>query len=551
MKKFDYIVIGSGSSGSALAHRLLEDGKNSVAVLENGGSDLSPFIQMPAALSYPMNMKKYDWNYYSDPEPALGNRKLKCPRGRVLGGSSSINGMVYVRENPSDYDYWSESGAKDWSYANVLPYFKRMETSHGGEEDWRGTDGPLHITRGSGKNPLNKALLDAVTEAGYKVTSDYNGSKQEGFAVGDMTVWKGSRWSSYRAYLKPILSNRNLKIFKNVLVDKIIFSNKSAKGVSYYKGNKINQIFANKEVICCAGSIGSPQILQRSGIGSLEHLKKLGIEVLADRPGVGANLQDHLEVYFQLKCKQKVTLYSHLNIFSKAMIGLRWLLFKTGLGSTNHFETLGFIRSRAGVEYPDIQFHLLPLAMNYDGTSPFKGHGFQFHVGPVRSASRGYINIKSRDPRDHPEIVFNYMSNEDDWRDFRNCIRLSREILNQPGFKDFLEEEIQPGVNVESDEEINEFIKNNAESAYHPCGTLKMGDINDPMAVVTSDCKVIGVDNLRVADSSIFPRITNGNLNGPCIMVGEKAADHILGKPLLSKSNQIPFKSKNWNEDQR
>tara|TARA_X000000368_G_scaffold96861_1_gene74430 strand:- start:451 stop:2106 length:1656 start_codon:yes stop_codon:yes gene_type:complete len=551
MKNFDYIVIGSGSSGSALAHRLLEDGKYTVLVLEGGGSDISPLIRMPAALSYPMNMSKYDWSYYSEPEQFLNGRKLKCPRGKVLGGSSSINGMVYVRGNPCDYEYWEDSGAKDWGYSNVLPYFKRMETSHGGEDQWRGLNGPLHITRGKGKNPLNQALLNSASEAGYDVTVDYNGKKQEGFAVGEMTVWKGNRWSSYRAYLEPNLKNKNLTIFKRVLVDHIIFSNNIAIGVAYYLNGKKHEIFANKEIVCSAGSIGSPQILQRSGIGKAEHLKKLGIDIIANRPGVGQNLQDHLEVYFQLKCKKKITLYSHLNLISKASIGLQWLLFRNGLGSTNHFETVGFIRSRAGVKYPDIQYHLLPLAMNYDGTSPFKGHGFQFHVGPMRSNSRGHIKIKSKDPNEHPEIVFNYMSKDQDWIDFRNCIRLSREILNQPSFSDYIEEEIQPGININSDSDIDEFIRNNAESAYHPCGTLKMGDSSDPSAVVNSDCEVIGVKNLRVADSSIFPRITNGNLNGPCIMVGEKAADHILGKPLLPKSNQIPYYSKDWENSQR
>ena len=551
MNKFDYIVIGSGSSGSALAHRLLEDGKNTVAVLESGGNDLSPLIQMPAALSYPMNMNRYDWNYYTEPEPALGGRKLKCPRGKVLGGSSSINGMVYVRGNPGDFDYWKESGAKEWGYSDVLPYYKRMETSHGGEHDWRGNNGPLHITRGKSKNPLNRALLKSIVEAGYQVTNDYNGHRQEGFGAGEMTVWKGRRWSSFRAYLAPILKNKNLKILKNTLVDRIIFSENTAKGVSFYKGKKIEQIYANKEIICCAGSIGTPQIFQRSGVGNAQHLKELGINVVADRAGVGENLQDHLEVYFQLKCKQKITLYKHLNIFSKALIGLQWLLFKSGLGTTNHFETLGFIRSKAGIKYPDIQYHLLPLAMNYDGSSPFKGHGFQFHVGPMRSNSRGYVRIKGTDPKENPEILFNYMSKIDDWKDFRNCIKLTREILKQPSFKEYVEQEISPGDDIESDSAIDEFVKKNAESSYHPCGTMRMGDKDDPMAVVSPDCKVIGVNNLRVADSSIFPRITNGNLNGPSIMVGEKAADHILGISPLPKSNQIPYESKDWDITQR
>ena len=551
IKTFDYIIIGSGSAGSALAYRLSQSGKNKIAVLESGGSDKSIFIQMPAALSYPMNMKKYNWGYVSEPEKHLGGRRLKCPRGKVLGGSSSINGMVYVRGNPEDYDYWEESGAKGWSFSNVLPYFKRMENSLHGQTEWRGKKGPLHITRGKRENPLHDALIKATNEAGYSFTDDYNGYKQEGFGAGEMTVWEGKRWSSSNAYLKNAINKKNVFIFNNALVDRIIFSGLNAVGVTFYRNNKQETFKINKEIICCAGSIGSPLILQRSGIGPKKLLYSHNIEVIADRKGVGENLQDHLEIYFQLMASQPVTLFKHLNIISKTFIGLQWLLFKNGIGATNHFETLGFIRSKAGISYPDIQFHFLPIAMNYDGTSPFNAHGFQLHVGPMRSNSRGYVKIKGKNPNLNPEIVFNYMSCDEDWEDFRNCIRLTREIINQPSLLKFISKEIRPGDKVNSDDEIDSFIRENVESAYHPCGTMRMGDKNHPMSVVDHECKVIGVKNIRIADSSIIPRITNGNINAPSIMIGEKAADHILGITPLPKSNDIPYKNNNWKHTQR
>ena len=534
-----------------MAFRLLENSKNTVAVIEYGGNDNSIFVQMPAALSYPMNMKSYNWDYKTNPEPFLDGRVLKCPRGKVIGGSSSINGMVYVRGNSSDYQYWEESGAKGWGYSDVLPYFKRMECSHGGEEEWRGKEGPLHITRGKQENPINKAFLNSVIEAGYSITKDYNGFKQEGFGAGDMTVWNGRRWSSASAYLKPALKNKNLKLFKNSLVDKIIFSNNTAVGVSFYQGKKLRKILVNKEIICCAGSINTPQIMQRSGIGPAKLLKTYGIEIIKDSPGVGENLQDHLEVYLQVNCNKPISLYKNLNIISKGFIGLQWLLFKNGLGATNHFETVGFIRSKENISYPDIQYHLLPIAINYDGTSPIKGHGFQLHVGPMRSKSRGFVRIKSKEALASPEIQFNYMSHEDDWDEFRRCIRLTREILNQPSLLSLVGKEIKPGKEKVSDDQIDEFIKENVESAYHPCGTMRMGDKNDPYTVIDPECRVIGVNNLRVADSSIFPRITNGNLNAPSIMVGEKASDHILGISPLPRSNQEPYINLNWKVKQR
>ena len=549
--QFDYIIIGSGSAGSALAYRLGENKKYTILVLEFGGSDAGPFVQMPAALSYPMNMKRYDWGYKAEPEDTLDGRSVVCPRGKVIGGSSSINGMIYVRGHASDFDHWAEMGASGWSYADVLPYFKRMENAHIGVSDWRGNNGPLHVTRGSRDNPLHDAFVDAAEQAGYWHTKDYNGFQQEGFGAADMTVWRGRRWSTANAYLRPALKWGNVRLEKGALVDKIIFKNNLAVGVDFYRGNKKFRATANAEIILAAGAINSPQILQRSSVGDPNILKLAGIKPFKKLAGVGANLQDHLEVYFQIECLQKITLNRHLNPLSKALIGMQWLLFKNGIGASNQFETLGFIRSQAGIPYPDIQFHFLPAAIRYDGKSASRVDGFQLHVGPMRSQSRGVVHIKSRDPKIAPYIKFNYMSHEDDWAQFRKCIRLSREIINMPALAPFKGKEIQPGEATRRDEQIDNFIKQNVESAYHPCGTMRMGQANDPMAVVDSECRVLGVGQLRVADSSIFPRITNGNLNAPTIMVAEKAADHILGREILAPSDQIEFIHPNWLNSQR
>ena len=549
--QFDYIIIGSGSAGSALAYRLGENKKHTILVLEFGGSDAGPFVQMPAALSYPMNMKRYDWGYKAEPEDTLDGRSVVCPRGKVIGGSSSINGMIYVRGHASDFDHWAEMGASGWSYADVLPYFKRMENAHIGVSDWRGNNGPLHVTRGSRDNPLHDAFVDAAEQAGYRHTKDYNGFQQEGFGAADMTVWRGRRWSTANAYLRPALKRGNVRLEKGALVDKIIFKNNLAVGVDFYRGNKKFRATANAEIILAAGAINSPQILQRSSVGDPNILKLAGIKPFKKLAGVGANLQDHLEVYFQIECLQKITLNRHLNPLSKALIGMQWLLFKNGIGASNQFETLGFIRSQAGIPYPDIQFHFLPAAIRYDGKSASREDGFQLHVGPMRSQSRGVVHIKSRDPKIAPYIKFNYMSHEDDWAQFRKCIRLSREIINMPALAPFKGKEIQPGEANRRDEQIDNFIKQNVESAYHPCGTMRMGQANDPMAVVDSECRVHGVGQLRVTDSSIFPRITNGNLNAPTIMVAEKAADHILGREILAPSDQIEFIHPNWLNSQR
>ena len=550
-QEFDYIIVGSGSAGSAMAYRLGEDGKRRILVLEFGGSDIGPLVQMPAALSYPMNMPRYDWGYLAEPEESLGGRRLVCPRGKVIGGSSSINGMIYVRGNPGDYAHWEESGAHSWGYADVLPYFRRMEHSHGGEAPWRGVDGPLHITRGPRDNPLHDAFVESAKAAGYVHTPDYNGYRQEGFGPADMTVWKGRRWSSANAYLRPAIKRGNVRLEKGALVDRILFNGKRAIGVQYMQGGVMHQAHASAEVVLAAGAINSPQILQRSGIGPGQTLQKAGVDVLVDRAGVGENLQDHLEVYFQVACLQPITLYKHLGLLSKALIGAQWLFFKSGLGASNQFETLGFIRSRAGVSYPDIQYHFLPVAISYDGRAPAEGHGFQLHVGPMRSKSRGHVRIVDSNIASPPQIKFNYMSHPDDWDEFRRCIRLSREILKQAPMDPYRGPEIQPGDDQTSDDQIDAFIRDNAESAYHPCGTVRMGAADDPGAVVDPQCRVIGVENLRVADSSIFPRITNGNLNAPSIMTGEKAADHIMGRPPLARANDEPFTHPDWQNSQR
>ena len=549
----DYVIVGAGSAGCAIAFRLTEAG-HKVTILEFGGHDRSPLIQMPAALSYPMNMERYDWGYWSEPEPHLGGRKLACPRGKVIGGSSSINGMVYVRGHAKDFDTWAEMGASGWSYSDILPYYRRLENVDYIDpeevENLRGVNGPLNITKGKRMNPLTLAFEKAGAQAGYQSTPDYNGKQQEGFGPMDQTIKNGLRWSSAKAYLKPAIQSGNCQVIRG-LATKIIIENSQATGVEYTQGNKKSVLSASKEVIISASAINSPKLLLLSGIGPAAELKSKGITVVANRPGVGKNLQDHLELYIQMASKKPVSLYKYWNPIGKAWVGLRWFISKSGPGASNQFESAAFIRSKAGVEYPDIQYHFLPLAVRYDGKLPVKGHGFQAHVGPMRSQSRGYVTLRSSDPKEPPKIQFNYMSHETDWADFRNCIRLTREIFSQPAFEPFADSEISPGKEVQSDEQLNDFIRDNVESAYHPCGTCKMGDKSDPMSVVDPETRVIGIDKLRVADSSIFPQITNGNLNAPSIMVGEKASDHILGKDLLPRSNEMPWIHPDWHTSQR
>ncbi|MDM7932157.1 choline dehydrogenase [Tabrizicola sp.] len=546
----DYVIVGAGSGGSALAYRLAEAGKR-VTLIEHGGSDAGPFIQMPGALSYPMNMGIYDWGFATEPEPNLGGRVLATPRGKVIGGSSSINGMVYVRGHARDYDTWAEMGADGWAYADVLPYFKRMEQSHGGSgPEFRGDDGPLHITRGPRSNPLFDAFIKSGEQAGYPVTTDYNGQQQEGFGPMEATIWKGRRWSAANAYLKPAMAGGNVQVIRG-LARRVVMEGKRAVGVEIQTGGAVQVIRAGREVILAASSINTPKLLMLSGIGPAAHLREHGVEVAADRPGVGANLQDHLEIYMQYSASQPITLFKYWNLWGKAWVGAQWLFTGKGPGASNQFEACAFIRSKAGIEYPDIQYHFLPIAVRYDGKAVSAGHGFQAHVGPMRSKSRGSVTLRSGDPADAPVIRFNYMSHPEDWEDFRTCIRLTREIFGQEAFKPYLKAELQPGAGVETDAQLDDFLREHVESAYHPCGTARMGRATDPMAVVDPECRVIGVEGLRVADSSVFPQVTNGNLNAPSIMVGEKAADHILGRTPLPASNLEPWINPDWRVSQR
>ncbi len=548
---FDYVIVGAGSAGCVLANRLTEDGRHAVLLLEHGGSDRSIFVQMPTALSIPMNTSRYNWRYHTEPEPGLGGRSLHTPRGKVLGGSSSINGLVYIRGNPHDFDRWQEEGASGWSYAQVLPYFRRAETRLDGGDAYRGDSGPLQTRYGLLTNPLHDAWLKAGQQAGYPYTADVNGRQQEGVGRFDMTVGSGRRSSTANAYLRPALQRRNLSVRTHALVTRVLFEGRRASGVEYERGGARHVVRAAREVIVSGGPINSPQLLKLSGVGPADELRSHGIPLVHALPGVGENLHDHLEFYLQVACREPVSLYSALSLWSRAGIGIRWILRKDGLGATNHFETGGFIRSRAGVRYPDIQIHFLPLAMNYDGSSPAKEHGFQAHVGPMRTKSRGWVRLRSREPRAAPSILFNYLSHPDDWTEMRACVRLAREIFAQPAFDRYRGREIQPGADVTTDEAIDSFVRDKTESAYHPCGSCKMGAASDPAAVVDSQLRVLGVEGLRVVDSSIMPSVTTGNLNAPTIMLAEKAADHILDRPLLAPSDATYFTAGNWRDAQR
>ncbi|SDO17596.1 choline dehydrogenase [Alkalicoccus daliensis] len=539
---YDYVIIGGGSAGSVLANRLSADKENTVLVLEAGRSDYAwdLLIQMPAALPFPAGKSLYDWKYLSDPEPHMGGRRIKHARGKVLGGSSSINGMIYQRGNPLDYERWgADEGMDEWNYAHCLPYFKRLETALASKDDheFRGQDGPLKLERGPATNPLFQAFFESAVEAGYNRTPDVNGFRQEGFGPFDKHVYKGRRLSASRAFLHPVMKRRNLTVQTRAFVSSIDFDGTRASGVTYKHNGKVHKVIAG-EVVLSGGAINSPQLLQLSGVGDAKHLRSLGIEPVVDLPGVGENLQDHLEAYIQYSCPQPVSMQPNLNKLKMPWIGLQWLLGRKGPAATNHFEGGGFVRSNETVDYPNLMFHFLPLAVRYDGQKAEEKHGFQVHVGPMYSDARGSLKIRSKNPKEHPSMVYNYLSTEQDRREWIEAVRISREIMSQPAMAPYNSGEISPGPSVQTDEEILDWVAKDAETALHPSCTAKMGPASDPMAVVDpKTMKVHGLENVRVVDASVMPYVTNGNIHAPVLMLAEKAADLILGRKPLDPIN--------------
>ncbi|NEE20587.1 choline dehydrogenase [Streptomyces sp. SID7499] len=543
--QYDFVIVGGGSAGCALANRLSADPGNRVLLLEAGRPDYpwDVFIHMPAALTYPIGSRFYDWKYESEPEPHMGGRRVYHARGKVLGGSSSINGMIFQRGNPMDYERWAaDPGMESWDYAHCLPYFRRMENclAAGPDDEFRGHDGPLVLERGPGTSPLFEAFLKATEEAGHAPTSDVNGYRQEGFARFDRNVHRGRRLSAAKAYLKPVRKRPNLTVTTRALVTRVLFENKRAVGVEYRRGRGGTQQVRAGEVILCGGAINSPQLLQLSGVGNAKELAALGVDVVHDLPGVGENLQDHLEVYIQYGCKQPVSMQPYLAKWRAPFIGLQWL-FRTGPAATNHFEAGGFVRGNDDVDYPNLMFHFLPVAVRYDGSVPAGGHGYQVHVGPMYSDAVGSVKIKSKNPAEHPALCFNYLSTEQDRREWVEAVRVARRLLNQPAMAPYNAGEISPGPAVETDEEILAWVAEDAETALHPSCTCKMG--TDEMSVVDpADLRVHGVEGLRVVDASVMPYITNGNIYAPVMMIAEKAADLILGKEPLPPSGAAYYR---------
>ena len=553
-KTYDYIIVGAGSAGCVLANRLGAKPDHKILVLEAGGQDyfFNWKIHMPAAFAYPLANDKLNWAYHTAPDPFMNGRRMYCPRGRVIGGSSSINGMCYIRGHARDYDSWAQMGLLGWSYSEILPYFRRAETRDLGADDYHGGNGPLHVSRGHTPQPLFTAWVEAGRQAGYPVTSDLNGYQQEGLGPMDMTTYRGRRWSTAKAYLRPAMRRGNVDVVTRALTLRVLFEGKRAIGVEYAHGGQVYRARVSREVILSGGSINSPQLLMLSGVGPADHLRQHGVDVISDLPGVGQNLQDHIETYVQHACLQPITLYPVMkNPLRQLLVGMQWTFFGTGPGASNQFEAGGFIRSKPGVEHPDLQYHFLPVAASYDGSQTQAGHGYQAHVGPMRPTSRGHVKLKSKDPRQHPEILFNYMQTEGDRQEMRAGIRLTREIFAQKAFDLYRGTELAPGPAVKTDAEIDAHIRNKGESAYHPSCTCKMGLPSDPMAVVDASARVHGIEGLRVVDASIMPNVVSGNLNAPTIMMAEKLSDVILGNPPLPRSEAKVYIAPNYETSQR